>query len=56
MTEADVWRSANLLIRQYGADAEIHAALRADELATQGDLDGRAVWLRIVREIGRAHV
>ncbi len=32
-------------------DAPIHAAMRADELMETGDMDGRAVWLRIVKAI-----
>ncbi len=30
-----------------GTEAPIHAAMRADELLDQGDLDGAAVWRRI---------
>ena len=45
MDEADIWRSAKALIDSYGADASIHAAMRADKLLAQGDLariiDGR---------------
>ena len=37
-----------MLIDQHGADAPIHAAMRADKLLDRGDLDGRAVWLRIL--------
>ncbi len=29
----------------------IHAAMRADELMETGDMDGRAVWIRIVKAI-----
>ncbi len=32
-------------------DAPIEAAMRADELAADGDMDGRDVWLRIVKAI-----
>ena len=35
----------------FGDDAAIHAAMRADELMAAGDMDGRAVWLRIVKAI-----
>ena len=45
----DIYRSAKLLIDQYGAlEAEIHAAQRADTLLEAGDMDGRRVWLRIM--------
>jgi hypothetical protein len=44
--EIDIWRAANLMLKRYGADAEIESARRADELAAEGDLDGAAVWRR----------
>ena len=33
------------------AAAPIHAAMRADELLEAGDLDGLAVWKRILRAV-----
>ena len=50
-SDLDIYRSANELIKQHGEDAPIHAAMRADELMETGDMDGRAVWLRIVRAV-----
>ena len=47
----DVYRAAHLLIERHGDDAPIEAAMRADELMEAGDLEGRAVWLRIVKAI-----
>ena len=38
-------------IRLHGIDAPIHAAMRADELLDKGDLDGYAVWKRIVKAV-----
>ena len=49
--DLDIWRAANLLIEQYGDDAEITAASRADDLLDRGDIDGQRVWLRIRRAI-----
>jgi len=53
----DIYRTANLLIKQRGAlEAEIEAAQRADELLAAGDMEGRGVWLRVVeavRELGK---
>ncbi len=52
MTPAlDIYRSAKLLIDQHGDEAQIHAAMRADELLDKGDLDGQAVWLCILKAI-----
>lgn len=49
--DLDIWRAASLLIKQYGADAEIVAAQRADRLLGRGDLNGRVVWMKIRRAI-----
>ncbi len=53
----DIYRSANVLVKQHGQDAPIHAAMRADAMLEAGDLDGYAVWKRIlwaVEELQRA--
>ncbi len=47
----DVYRSANELIEQHGDAADIEAAMRADELAADGDMEGRAVWITIVKAV-----
>ena len=47
----DIYRAANVLIQKHGEDAPILAAMRADELMEVGDMEGRAVWLRIVKAI-----
>ena len=47
----DILRSANILIKQHGQDAPIHAAMRADELLEAGDLDGAMVFKRVVRAV-----
>ena len=45
------WRAANLLIKQHGDDAPIRAAMRADELLEAGDVDGQAVWKRVLAAV-----
>ncbi len=47
----DIYRAAHLLIERYGDDSPIEAALRADELMEAGDMEGEAVWLRILKAI-----
>ena len=47
--DLDIYRSANLLVKQHGEDAPIEAAMRADAMLEAGDLDGYAVWKRILR-------
>ena len=54
VSELDIWRAANLLIRQHGPDAEIEAARKADLMLDRGDIEGRDVWRRIglaIREL-----
>ena len=45
--DIDIYRSAKLLIDEHGEDAPIQAAMKADELLEDGDLDGQATWRRI---------
>ena len=57
IADLDIWRVAALLVKRHGKDASIFAAQRIDELLAEGDLDGRAVWQRIleaVKELERA--
>ena len=49
--DPDIFRAAKLLIDKHGDDAAIRAAQRADELADEGDMDGAAVWRRILEAI-----
>ena len=65
ISDLDIWRAANLLIREHGGEAEIEAAGRADLMRAalvggrldrrskleRGDLDGLAVWKRIRRAV-----
>jgi hypothetical protein len=39
----DIWRAASLMLKRYGANAEIESAIRLYELAAEGDLDGRGL-------------
>ncbi len=50
-SDLDVYRSANELIKQYGDAADIEAAMRADERLAAGDMEGEAVWLRIIKAV-----
>ncbi len=49
--DIDIWRAANLVIKQHGENAEIVAAQRADLMLERSDRDGRLVWLRIRRAV-----
>ncbi len=50
-SDLDIYRSANELIKQFGDAADVEAAMRADKCLGAGDMDGRAVWLRIVKAV-----
>lgn len=51
VVEIDIWRAARLLLRRHGYDAPLIAAQRRDALLAAGDLDGVAVWKRIMSAI-----
>ena len=46
-TKSEIFRTANLLIKEYGEMAPLGANIRADQLRDRGNLTGRAVWLKI---------
>ena len=45
--EIDIWRSAQLIIQQYGCDAQNQAERCAYAMIEKGDNEGGAVWQRI---------
>ncbi len=47
----DIYRSANVLVKQHGTDAPIRVAMRADAMLEAGDLEGYAAWKRILRAV-----
>ena len=51
IADLDIYRAAKALIEQHGEEAPVHAAMRADELAEAGDVEGHTVWTRIVRAV-----
>ncbi len=50
-SDLDIYRSANVLIREHGEDATLEAAKHADAMLEKGDLEGLAVWKRVVRAV-----
>ena len=49
--DKEIYQSAKLLIDRHGDDAVIEAAMMADKMLEDGDLDGLATWNRIIRAI-----
>jgi hypothetical protein len=45
--EIDIWRVANLMIKRYAEAAKENADRRTDELETEGDHAGAAIWRRV---------
>ncbi len=48
-SDLDIYRSAQVLIREHGQEATLEAAMRADAMLEAGDLDGYAVFKQVVK-------
>ena len=51
VSDLDIFRSAQVLIRQHGTDAGLYAAQRVDALSEAGDMEGERTWRRVLRAI-----
>ena len=51
LPDIEIYRTANVLVSQYGDDAPAIAQERVEALAYSGDTEGAAVWLRIARAV-----
>ncbi len=49
--DADIWRSANLLIAEHGSNALIQAGMRVAGMMAKGDVAGAILWKRIMRAV-----
>ncbi len=49
--DLDIYRSAQVLIREHGEDAALDATKWAIAMLDKGDLDRYAVWKRILRAV-----
>jgi hypothetical protein len=50
-SDLDIYRSAQVLIREHGEDAALEAAMRADAMLDKGDLEGYVMWKRVLRAV-----
>ncbi len=50
-SDLDIFRTANVLIREHGDDAALEAAQRADAMLEKGDMEGAAVWRRVLKAV-----
>ena len=46
--DLDVYRTANLLIRQHGDLADVEATKMIDAMIVKGDLEGQRRWRRVL--------
>ena len=53
ISELEIWRAANLLLKRYGDKAGVEGTARADALAAAGDHAGEAVWRRITHAVAQ---
>ena len=51
MDDIDIFQAAAVLIKQHGDEAPLLAIKRATKMLNAGDVDGYAVWKRIVDSI-----
>lgn len=51
VSEFEIWRSARLLVAQYGEGACARAERRAAALKANADIDGWTTWTRIAAAI-----
>ena len=49
--ELDIYRAANILVKEYGQQAPLMAASRIDALLALGDVDGQRVWKAVLRAV-----
>ena len=54
--DLDIYRSASVLIREHGEDAALEAVQQADAMLEKGDLEGAAVWRRVLRAVEEIQV
>ncbi|HEX9597107.1 MAG TPA: hypothetical protein VF982_09540 [Anaerolineales bacterium] len=50
-SDLDIYRTASVLIREHGDEADLVAAMRADSFLKAGDMAGSAVWRRVLKAI-----
>ena len=51
ISDLDIYRAAKVLMEHYGEVAPLLATKRATEMLDAGDVDGYAVWKRILRAV-----
>ena len=50
-SDLDIYRTASVLIKEHGEEADLVAAQRADGFLEAGNMAGSAVWRRVLKAI-----
>lgn len=48
-TDTEIYRTANLLIEEFGDMAPASAFIKADQMEDQGEERAHAIWLRVAK-------
>ena len=51
VSDLDIYRAAQVLVKQHGQDAPTEVAMEADAMLEKGDLGGYAVWKRVLQAV-----
>lgn len=51
VSDLDIWRAAQGLLKAYGERAVFEAAERADQAIAKGDVQAEFTWMRVVRAV-----
>jgi len=51
ISDLDILRCANLMVRTHGEEAVEFARERIDDMEAKGDPEGRKVWIRITAAV-----
>jgi hypothetical protein len=51
ISERDIYMAAKIVMKRYGEDAATQAAMRADVLGAENDIEGQREWMRIIKAI-----
>lgn len=51
LPEIDIWRAASVMLKRYRDTAWFEAARRTDGMLDAGDIEGAAVWRRVLKVI-----
>ncbi len=50
-SDLDIFRTASVLVREHGKGAALEAAQRADAMLEKSDMEGAAVWKRVLKAV-----